>query len=65
MTDPNITEKHDQLREQVAIAQLEEEGYRVIPLTGGGYVLVDLGCRECFAECSGLGELLDYCAEAL
>ena len=66
-----IAERHKQRltaqaeKEAAAIARLEEEGYRVVPLSGGGYVVVDIACPPCSTECSSLDELLDYCAEVL
>jgi hypothetical protein len=60
MTYPNKDERQVEL-----IAQMEDEGYRVLPLSTGGYVVVDLACPPCFAECSNFDALLKYCADNL
>ncbi len=60
MTNPKKNERQAEL-----IARMEEEGYRVLPLSTGGYVVVDLACPPCFAECSSFDEAMEYCAENL
>ena len=60
MPDPNNNERQEEL-----LAAALREGYRVIPLSGGGYVVVDLACPPYFVECSSFDELLKYCADNL
>jgi hypothetical protein len=59
MTDPKKNERQAEL-----ISQMEDEGYRVLKLSTGGYVVVDLACPPCFAECDSFDEVLKYCAES-
>ena len=64
-SDSLLSDEDTRNKEAAAIARLEEEGYRVVPLTHGGYVVVDVACPPGSAECSNLDELLVYCAEVL
>lgn len=63
--DSLLSDEAARKKEATAIARLEEEGYRVDPLSSGGYVVVDVACPSGSAECNSLDELLDYCAEVL
>ena len=60
-----MTELNKIAEQAELVARMEFEGYRIIPLSDLGYVVVDLACPPCFSLCSSYDELLLYCAEKL
>ena len=56
-----MTDQEKSEREAELCARMEEEGYRVVPLSA----VVDLACPPCFTECSNFDKLLAFCAETI